>query len=397
MKKDSINIYVICIVLLIMNCSYSLFTLTLLKGLLSVLCILTLLSFFFFFKERTSITKEVLVFYIFIGLGQFISLRGDVFNLILSFIGRLPILTLFMLKYEYLQNVTKNIVKCFYIIISASLLLYLLNIFHVPIPSMGIVEYNQYQLNNFYYIYTDSLTYEGRFTGFCLETGYFSLLCICLLAVEGFDFSKKSSKIFLLSLLLSVSLEGYLLLVIGIVITSLSKAKRLSDSSLRIIGLFTLFAVLLFIITNYNGGNNIIAQKILERLGFDEDLGIVGNNRENIYAQAIVDELFYSNDIWFGIGSELLASALDFEEVNICSWRVFVLSHGAIYTLIFFFLILLFFNRTVKRKTITIFMVLLLDFYPHGDLFDETLYFYIIICLLNLKKSLNFEFGLNKI
>ena len=390
MKKDSINIYVICIVLLIMNCSYSLFTLTLLKGLLSVLCILTLLSFFTIYKERTSITKEVLVFYIFIGLGQFISLRGDVFNLILSFIGRLPILTLFMLKYEDLQNVTKNIVKCFYIIISASLLLYLLNIFHVPIPSMGIVEYNQYQLNNFYYIYTDSLTYEGRFTGFCLETGYFSLLCICLLAVEGFDFSKKSSKIFLLALLLSVSLEGYLLLVIGIVITSLSKAKHLSDSSLRIIGLFTLFAVLLFIITNYNGGDNIIAQKILERLVFDEDLGIVGNNRENILSGTVIDDLFYSNSVWLGIGYEKLFSALNFEGADACSWRLFVLSYGAIYTIMFFLLTLYLFNKTIKMKTTTIFIIMWLDFYPHGDLFSEVLYFYVIICLLNLKNSSKF-------
>lgn len=397
MKKDSINIYVICIVLLIMNCSYSLFTLTMLKGLLSVLCILTFVSFNYIYKEKTPVNKEVLVFYLFICLSGFISSRGNYYSLLLSLIGRIPILTLFMLKYEDLQSVVNNVARCFYYIISASLLLYLLNLFHVPIPSMGMVEYNQYQINNFYYIYTDSLSYEGRFTGFCLETGYFSLLCICLLALEEFNFSKLSSKILLLSVILSVSLEGYLLLVIGIIITSLTKTNHISDISMKLLGLFILFVILIFVIINYKGGNNIIAEKILERLVFDEDLGIVGNNRENIYAQPIVDELFYSNDIWFGIGSERLASALDFEEVDVCSWRVFVVSHGAIYTLIFFFLILLFFYRTSKRKTITILVILLLDFYPHGDLFNETFYFYIIICLLNLKKSLNFEFGLNKI
>ena len=235
MKKDSINIYVICIVLLIMNCSYSLFTLTLFKGLLSVLCLLTFVSFNSIYKEKSPISRDVIVFYFFICLSGFISSRGNLNSLFLSLIGKLPILTLFMLKYEDLQNVTKNIVRCFCILISTSLFLYLLNIFHVPIPSMGIVEYNQYQLNNFYYIYTDSLSYEGRFTGFCLETGYFSLLCICLLAVEEFDFSKKSSKIFLISILLSVSLEGYLLLVICIVIRSLTKAEHMSDSSFIIV------------------------------------------------------------------------------------------------------------------------------------------------------------------
>ena len=124
-------------------------------------------------------------------------------------------------------------------------------------------------------------------------------------------------------------------------------------------------------------------------------MGIVGNNRENIYSSAVVDDFFYSNNIWLGIGSEKLASALDFAESNICSWRVFVVSHGAIYTLGLFFLTLYLFNKTLKRKTIIIFVVLWLDFYPHGDLFSETLYFFILICLLNQKKSIEYEIGLN--
>ena len=58
-----------------------------------------------------------------------------------------------------------------------------------------------------------------------------------------------------------------------------------------------LLSVSIYIAMNYNNGNNVVAEYIMSRLVYDEETGIVGNNRESIIAEMVVDNVFYSDQV----------------------------------------------------------------------------------------------------
>lgn len=148
-----------------------------------------------------------------------------------------------------------------------------------------------------------------------------------------------------------------------------------------------IIGVLIVYVINYQGGNNIITQTIFERLVYDEELGIVGNNRENALGEQVIDMYFYSDKVWWGIGQEKLSKVSSIKGLDMCSWRVFVVAYGAIYTLMCFFAMSLAFLKTKLRKTFPVFALFIMDFYPHGDIFSETLVVLMIIFLLYLKEG----------
>ena len=391
MKRNNINIYTICLVLLIMECAYSLITLTLLHGYQTIISIVMFISFFMIYKERRPISKLGIIVYAIVVLGNVISYRGDVWWIVISLLSRLPLLTFFMMKKEDLHNLAKNLDKCFCFIVSVSLGLYVLMKLGVPIPNLGLVTYNQYELVNYFYFYTDSVAYENKFTGFSLEVGYFALACICMICLNRFDFRKKSTVVYTLAVLFSMSLEGYLLLAVGYISSSICK-----DASIRSLLKYTITAcivigVFLYLALNINGGDNIIAENIMERLVFDEELGIAGNNRENIVAKPILDSIFYSDKVWLGVGAIEFRKSINVDGIDLCSWRVFVCVYGVFYTILLAITTLIGLRKTMIKETLPFFIIFWLDFYPHGGPFTEVLYFMIIIFLLYPKYSIEYE------
>lgn len=386
MNSKKFNLYTLCLIILILDGAHSLITFVHLPGYRTLLGLLTMFLFTVIYPSKKKITFPIIFIYIFIATGLIIQNRGNVFS---SFLMRLPILTLLLLKKEDLKIVADRIEKFFFVVISISFIIYVFtNILSVPFPHEMVV-YNHYDLHNYFYLYTNSLNYGIKFTGFTIEPGYFSLLCICLLALNEFNFAKKSSYVYVVSILFSLSLEGYILLITGMIVSSICREGRVSQTIKYTLIVIGIIMASVFIVLNYNGGDNVVGEYIMERLVLDDERGIVGNNRESIAAEIVIDPVFYSDRVWLGLGETEFFDLIF--GLDMCSWRAFVLIYGAIYTIFLIIITIIGFSRTVLRKTTPFFVLFWMDFIPHGGPFFEVMYFLMFIFLLNLKTDMAYD------
>ena len=395
MNSKSYNIFTIFFIFVILECACSYITKSLLSGYLTLLSLLCFTSFFLVYKERKALSLISFITYGLLSYGLMYSYDFDLNWIIIAVLKFLPVLTLFMLPREDLLVFKDKIIRFFLILIFASVVLYILKIIGILLPVYEKMYWHQYEIVNYFYIYTDSVRYLSSFTGFCIETGYFSFLCICLLALEEFDLRKRTSQIFTLAILLSMSLEGYILLVVGIILYSISRGENIGRTIKYFVLATTILVISVTIVMNYNGGDNIVAEKIVERLTYDEELGIVGNNRESEEAAKIIDRYFYSNDVWLGIRHSKYVNVLAKYGYDVCSWRQFVIIYGAIYTIVVFVFSFLCLSKTNIKKTFPFFVIYWLDFIIHAEISSESLFVLIIIFLLN-KKTYNDVFYTNK-
>ena len=347
--------------------------------------IMCFLSFLIFYNHK-QISFNLLLPYLLLSMGALFSIRSHITPFIAHFSILLPVLSFFLLPKDKLFLLLRTLEKIFFILITISFFLYLLDKLEIlPIVNKTILR--QYEFNN-YLLYLNVKGYNGAFCGFSLEPGYISLLLVSLLTINEYDFSIRRNWIYLASLLCSLSLGGYILGFISFILFKTINQKSVSKSFMVLIGIIIVFAGIVLFAFSYNNGDNIIAEKILNRLMFDEELGIVGNNRENAIAREIYDSYFYSDKIWLGIGLEAFEKARNINGINACSWREFVIVYGAFYTFIYFVASLYLFSKTYMKKTLPFYVVFWLDFIQHGDLYSETLYLAIIVMLINMKKKL---------
>lgn len=184
-------------------------------------------------------------------------------------------------KVHLLQYIT----KWYGYLMVPSLIVYIL-VSTVGLPHFGYQQANDsswaldsgYGVCKNYIFYMQSAfgDYTERFNGPFLEPGHLGMISALLIFVNQFDFSRKGMWFILAGLIFSLSLAGYVLLVLGFIIYMFYRGK--------IGGKYLLLTLLLFLGIYtfgmyYNGGDNIIYEKILSRLEYDKDKGIVGNNR----------------------------------------------------------------------------------------------------------------------
>lgn len=157
-------------------------------------------------------------------------------------------------------------------------------LFHtIGLPSIGTLVVNTttwqpdlylYRENLFFYNYTDY--YDIRFNGPFIEPGHLGMMSSFLLFADGFNMKKKETWIILTSVLLSLSLSGYVLTFLAFCFTMYDEGKI----SLKfILFSFVLILAIYLFFSFYNGGDNLINEKIISRLEPDEERGFSGNNR----------------------------------------------------------------------------------------------------------------------
>lgn len=380
-----VNIYVLLLALIIINATHAFATIQWMPGTWqAVIGILTFVSCRVLYKKLNKISIEAILTYVLMSISGFLGYGFSV-TAFSKFAVFLPVITFFLLSKDDLNHVIESLNKIFSVLLFISLSLYVLNLIGVGIPSTGLISFNnQYYLYNHLYLYVELPMYGQSFNGFSLEPGYFSLFLVCMLLVNEFDFSKKAVWLYVICILLSMSLEGYLLLFIGYILQRSFKQGSFREAFKISIIILSVLAVLIIIAFTYNGGDNIIVEEILSRLAFDEELGIVGNNRESSVAKDIIDSFFYSNQVWKGVGYQVFQSETDKVGFDAASARVFIVVYGAIYTIVFFVLSILLLKKTRIKKTLPFFIVFWLDFIPHGDLFSVPMYLLLIYMNINL-------------
>lgn len=175
------------------------------------------------------------------------------------------------------------IVKWFAILMVPAIITYIL-CQTVGLPSLGTIKVSNNDIQSDWYLLKENYFFctmyaikeTDRFNGPFNEPGHLGMMSAFLLFADGFKFHKKSTWIILLSLLMTFSLSGYVLAFVGFLFLKNYNGK---------IKLKVMLPLLIFIVVGYlfsvyyNDGDNIVNEKIISRFEYDEERGIVGNNR----------------------------------------------------------------------------------------------------------------------
>ena len=316
----------------------------------------------------------------------------SLFIVIQNFARTSVIIGVIYLKNQYKKALLDWFVNVFTIILLISIPAWLLYLSGLPFthgPLVDIGDGFHYLYNYKFFIIGElSLGLTPRFASVFLEPGWVGTMCCFVLFSTQFNRNKLSTYLCLIGLLLSFSLSAIVNLLVcslmWIILNSNHKLLYLSIAFV-IVGIFFWFA------TSYRNGNNVLNETIVERLAFDEDLGIVGNNRTNDLFDSAYEDLLNSSDKWFGIGNEVDA---DFMYSN--DWynhssgiRKDILDNGLIGTGLYLLLLfLLLFRYKGKRSFVFMVCFLMASFIRNLWRCDFYLIIYIVsLCCLSTSGS----------
>lgn len=223
---------------------------------------------------------------------------------ILTFFYYLPAIVLFILPIKLKEETLLFITKWFSIIMLISLSIFIITRI-ISIPSFGMF---QLENNTFYPPYINYLFFIEstnildiivyRFNGPFLEPGHLSIVCSFLIFANHYNFkSNKWLYVPLICVILSLSLAGYVITLLGYLMLTIKNYKTIIYAG------FALLASYIFITQIWNGGDNIASELIISRLEYDEDKGIAGNNRTSKSTDAYYESKWKSGELWKGLGT----------------------------------------------------------------------------------------------
>lgn len=231
---------------------------------------------------------------------------------------------LLCLTTPYLKSVLlRYITKWYGVLISISIILYVVLLF-VDLPSLGIIShytYDPYQ-NYLIYIKPIKLLENFRFNAFYFEPGHCAMVSSMILFANRYSL-KSNVWLYptLISVLLSLSLAGYVLLLIGLILQNLSKVKVLIGFALMVL------CVYVFVAYVWEDGENPVNELIVARLEYDEEGGIKGNNRAYMDTDNYIQKSIENGDIWCGVGLTKFNELFN-HSIAGSGYKIFLLQYG---------------------------------------------------------------------
>lgn len=248
----------------------------------SLIVSLLLLAHIIFGRISLDINRRSVVFFLLI-------LFSNLFTHYTWGVGSLyqyfPYFVILCLKDEDKIQCLECITKWFGYLMVPGLILYVILLF-VDLPSLGTLHATEddwaldkgygVAKNYIFFVKQSFHSYEIRFTGPFREPGYVGMMGAFLLFVNQFDFKKKGMWSIFIAVLCSLSLAGFVLAFLAFWMIRFYQGK----TSITKLSLYLfVFVCVICIGMFYNDGDNILNEKILSRLEFDEEKGFSGNNR----------------------------------------------------------------------------------------------------------------------
>lgn len=259
----------------------------------------------------------------------FTIIKGIVFG-VYVLVKLLPALYLFLLPLYLKVKLLNFCTKWFSIFLIFSIILYLITQFVILLPPIfGIFkvgEDNFYPpfFNYFFYIRPSYGEQAFRFNGFFLEPGHLAISTIFFLVANKLDFKKtKYMWILLISLILSWSLAGYILL-------GLSWFMFKTNGIKNIIIAACMGIILMFGAQIWNGGDNMLNNLIFSRLEITDDGEIAGNNRTTERTDNIFEDTLSSGQIITG------KSNADDLKITGAGYKKYLIQYGLISAFLMF-------------------------------------------------------------
>ena len=312
MKKDNIIRIRIFRLFLFFNLIYFLFSsffwmvflfpVNILSACFSVLLILScLLSI----RQFQLSNQTLILFFILILLSIWSLLSVGISYGVLTFFSYLSAILLFILPVDVKHYVLNYVTKWFSIIMLISVCIFLITrIITVPAP-LGVFQIDELRYDPFnnYILFIESQsifnTLIYRFNGPFLEPGHLAVVCALIITANKYEFKKnKWLWILLLSIILSLSLAGYVILFLGYLLFKVKSYRLLLLSGIAVGGF------LVFTIYIWNDGDNPVNALIFSRLEYDEEKGVAGNNRTSEQTDVYFQKNLENGNLWIGLGSQ---------------------------------------------------------------------------------------------
>lgn len=290
------------------------------------------------------------------------------------------LIPLVMLKRRHQIDLLEKFQRVMTMILTVSLLFWIGHLVGFDLPSIDVtygtketdtgVDAQYYFSNHFLYLVNqawminsyDFLPSNMRFSSVFLEPGYLSILMVFFLFINRFSFREKRNIVFLITIIASFSLAGFLLALFAFM------AHIIRDSKRRVPGIIAFVVVVnlggLFF-QNYNDGDNIINEGLIQRLKYDQSSGnLAGYNRTTVVFDDYYDAFIKSNNSLFGIGYKGLQR--EFGGASNVGYKVFIVKYG-ILGLALFLLFLLALARVGHNYQSFVLMLLYIIMFIRGD------------------------------
>jgi len=356
----------------------------------SVISVLVIIVWYYrLADERREITQPVILAMVGAFILNAISTKMSMLHAITSSITMFSLCTPMLLSSSVQSYLLDKINKVFYVLIIVSICFYALN-FIGKLPVLSLVQRGHYFYNN-YLIYLYSPDYDFKFCGFCWEPGFMSLLLSALLLINDFDISKRCCKLYLLALVLTFSLGGYILASVCYLLYITLIKNEESKSLIGVSSSILFFLLIIYFIQNiWNNGDNVVNHLIFEKFITTYSESSLFEMRQNGEALVLWDSFIGGSSKWFGIGTDAYndfrANAVYYDAASITQ---FMITCGIIGTIINILIIAKTTLSNHKYKyAIPGFVFLLLDFIQHGYGISSSMF---ILVLLWISYSSNKE------
>lgn len=239
-------------------------------------------------RQYDSIKQYGLLVTILLANFIFITLNNQAIGNIVNF---LLLLSLCLQEDNLKKRLFTNFTKVFSVILFISFIVYIPWIAGLEFLPKHVVEFDGRAFRSDYLcLYTDSV--PPRFQGLFLEPGHIGMIISFVLFCRGYDLKSKQNWILILSLILSFSLAGYILAILGLVMYLLLHGK-LSFKAVFLtcicLGGLSFWAI--------KQQDNVFYELIFRRLEFDGGT-IAGDNRytpefESFYKLSMANQRYF--------------------------------------------------------------------------------------------------------
>ena len=330
------------------------------------LFLLSFVPFFFFyiFSQKIGVSQKNFSLIFFVGLLYFLLFikhpNNGLFRLIVMCGGWLNIASIILLSAKdkcKLLDIITNFIIVILIISSIGWILYLCG-YGIPVYEYVDMHNDQHYLNNHFVFYDNAerdIFSIPRFRSVFIEPGQLATPCVYLFFARGGQFKDWKNIVLLISILLSFSLAGYVVLFLGIILNLIFVRRNVGI--IKLLVLFSVMGTISFSIIKAANEDNPLYSLIFERLEYDEETGISGNDRSDTVFDVNFNKFVNSGDILFGIGDEMAEGEVNWAN-HASGIKKYLVNFGIVGVVTMILLTLLLLRMNYCRATLVFFIVI---------------------------------------
>ena len=187
----------------------------------------------------------------------------------------------------------------------------------------------EFTYDNFAVFIVASYSVFPRFSGPFIEPGHLGIVSVFLLYANNFNFrANRYLYPILIGLLLSFSLAGIFLLSVALIIKNISRIKMIIILSL------TIGSVFFITVRSWNNGDNPINILLVSRMEYDDEKGIVGNNRVSDSTDSFWKNFLEKKSLLFGLSTDEYLNQAAKGNIGGSGYKMYIIQYGLIKTLL---------------------------------------------------------------